>query len=348
MIDDMNKVLESQIGGIGGDECKYVDTSNEPKSLGKAKYHGADAEKSIKEEARKRVEEAIDNARLSTPIRGGYIEMNVDELGDRAVFYPEGWKFYIKPATVDDIKNWSSIDEERIDQVNDVFNEIIRSCVKIVDRDGVTVGWNKLNSWDRFWFLLKVREYTFDKGEKAITYSETCPECDAAVTYELKASSLLYDLPDKDIIEKHWDREDRVWIINPKDYDVNGPIIKFYVPTLEKDAAIFTWLLKRQQEGKKINETFVKFLPWLLQKVSRDEKVTEKFIGDCEGVYKTWSADMFSLVDDIIRNIQIIPADRLKTICEHCGEEVSDPIKFPNGIRGLFTVSGGHKKFGSK
>ena len=24
----MNKVLESQIGGIGGDECKYVDTSD--------------------------------------------------------------------------------------------------------------------------------------------------------------------------------------------------------------------------------------------------------------------------------------------------------------------------------
>lgn len=132
-MDDMNKILESQIGGIGEDEPRFEpELRDEPKSLGKAKYHGA-AEKDTKEEARKRVEEAIDSARLNaTPIRGGYIEMNIDELGDRAVFYPEGWKFYIKPATVDDIKNWSSIDEERIDQVNDVFNEIIRSCANIV------------------------------------------------------------------------------------------------------------------------------------------------------------------------------------------------------------------------
>lgn len=334
---DFDREMERQIGDMGG--------SVQEEGLGKARYRGTAAEKARKDDARERVDEAIAAA---GPIRGGYIELDAGEMGERAEFYPSGWKFYIKPATVDDIKNWSSIDEERIDQINDVFNEIIKSCVKVADENGVTVGWNKINSWDRFWFLLKIREYTFDKGEKEIRYEETCPECDQPVEYSLTAASLLFDLPDRAVIDRHWDRERREWMVNPKDYDVNGPVIHFYAPTLEKDAAIFQWLMKRQQEGKKINETFVKFLPWMLAKVSRDEKVTERFILECEGTYKMWNTDMFSLADEVLRNIQIVPAERLRTICPHCGEEVSDPIRFPNGIRGLFTVSGGHKKFGSK
>lgn len=342
--DNMNNPLESAIGGLGGDPS--VDT---PIGLGKAKYHGHEEED--RAAVRERVTSAIASSQTSltaNPIRGGYIEIDPTELGERGEFYPSGWKFYVKPASVDDIKNWSSIDEERIDQVNDVFNEIIRSCVKTVDGYGVTMGWNKINSWDRFWFLLKVREYTFDKGEKELKYTEECPECGEPVIYTLTSSSLSFDLPDRDVIDRHWNRESREWIIDPKEYDVNGPTLHFYAPTIEKDQVIFNWLLKRQNEGKKINETFVKFLPWLLKRVSKDENVNEKFITEAEGTYKMWNKDMFALVDDIIRNIQITPGDKLKTLCEHCEEEVASPIRFPDGVRGLFAVSSGHKKFGSK
>ena len=142
-----------------------------------------------------------DNPDNVIPISQGWIPIDKSEMGKRAMFYPESYEFYVRPATVQAIKNWTAIDEERYDVINKVFNEIIKMCVKITD-NGVPISWGMINSWDRFWFILKVREYTFANGESKIEFEDTCSECDEDVTYELKSSSLFYEFPDDDIIEK--------------------------------------------------------------------------------------------------------------------------------------------------
>ncbi len=329
----MDQALEAQIGDLGGKPI----TPNEPKDLGHAKYFGAQPE-----------ERSEANKVVDFPIRGGYIELDRTEMGNRSAFYPSDWKFMIKPASVDDIKNWSSIDEERVDQVNEVFNEILKSCLKITNGSGEAVSWNKLNSWDRFWMLLKIREYTFEKGEKKIAYDDECSQCGEMVHYELTASALDFKVPDQDIIDRYWDGDRREWTVNPKEYDVAGPVLHFYPPTIEKDNVVFKWLYTRAQEGKKINESFSRFLPWMLQRVSKDDKVNEKFIVDCEATYKGWGMNLFGLCNEILDTIQIVPAEKLNALCPHCGEEVQSQIQFPDGIRGLFAVSGGRKKFGQK
>lgn len=330
------KILEEQIGDLGSAEPVNTKTD-----LGHAKYFG---------NTHDRGDDTLsgDDKSKETPIRGGYIEVSKDEMGDRALFYPSGWKFMIKPATVDDVKNWSSIDEERIEQVNEVFNEVLKSSLKITAENGETVSWNKINSWDRFWFLLKIREYTFDKGERKIAYDDECPHCGEKVGFELKASNLRFTVPDRDIIARYWDSERREWTINPKEYDVAGPVLHFYPPTIEKDNVVFKWLYSRAQDGKKLNESFSRFLPWLLNRVSKDDKVNEKFIVDCEATYKGWGLELFGLCDEILSTIQVAPDEKLLAICSHCGEEVESQIQFPNGIRSLFAVSGGRKKFGQK
>lgn len=327
----IDQALEEQIGDLGGKQ-------EIPKDLGHAKYFG-----NHQEETPTKSGNVVD-----LPIRGGYIELDRSEMGDRSAFYPADWKFMIKPASVDDIKNWSSIDEERVDQVNEVFNEVIKSCMKITTGSGETISWNKINSWDRFWVLLKIREYTFEKGEKKIAYDDECTSCGEKVRYELTAGSLDFRVPDQDIIDRYWDGERREWAVNPKEYDVTGPVIHFYPPTIEKDNVVFKWLYTRSQDGKKINEAFARFLPWMLQRVSKDDKVNERFIADCEATYKGWGMDMFGLCNEILETIMIVPAEKLNSICPHCGEEVQSQIQFPDGIRGLFSVSGGRKKFGQK
>ena len=277
----------------------------------------------------------------------GWIDVDKSLLGERAQFYPEDWQFRIRPATVEAIRNWSTIDDTNVSVVDDVFNEVIKSCVAIVSSNG-PMPWGNIRSWDRFFFLLLVRKYTYVQGERKIEYEEDCPNCDNPVKYNLVSEALMYDLPDPEVM-KYFDKNEQRWIIDPEEFGLNmtQPII-FYLPTLEKDAAIKAWAINRYQEKKKIDNVFVKFLSWMAPKISKDETIAQRQIKEYEMKFKSWDADTFSFMNEVINNIMITPLSKLTMTCPICGEEVTSDVRFPNGIRDLFAVSGGHKKFGKK
>ena len=79
------------------------------------------------------------------------------------------------------------------------MNEIVRSCVSIFDENtNMAVSWDKINSWDRFWFVLKIREYTFVHGESRVEFTDSCSECDEDIDFELTANGLFYEFPDEE------------------------------------------------------------------------------------------------------------------------------------------------------
>lgn len=283
----------------------------------------------------------------SADYRLGWIDVDKKVLGERALFYPEDWQFRIRPATVEAIRNWSTIDDTNVSVVDDVFNEVIKSCVAIVSSNG-PIPWGNIRSWDRFFFLLLVRKYTYLQGERKIQYEEDCPNCDNPVTYVLNSESLMWDMPDPEVM-KYFVKEEQRWIIDPEEFDLEmtQPII-FYLPTLEKDAAIKAWVINRYQDKKKVDNVFIKFLAWMAPKISKDETIANRQIKEYEMKFKSWDADTFGFMNDVINNITVTPLSKLKLKCPICGEEVTSDVRFPNGISDLFSVSGGHKKFGKK
>ena len=305
-------------------------------------------------EASKRLDETAhisrtgENLFANAELREGWIPVDRELMGTRSYFYPQEWQFRIRPATVEAIRNWSNIDENNIIGMDDVFNEILKSCISIVTPDG-QIPWGNINSWDRFYFLLLIREYTFIQGERKLKYEEDCPECDNTVEFELTSSSLMYEFPDEEII-KYYDIDNRCWTIDPEEYDVDAPTMKLYLPTLEKDANIKKWLIDRIQNNpnKKNDQAFLRFLPWLTPKISKDLDVAKKQIKDIEFKFKSWDMELFTFMNDVLKNIQVTPKDKLITTCPTCGEEVTAQIRFPNNVSDLFNVSNKHRKFGSK
>lgn len=342
-------VLESQIGREG----------SEPMSLGTLRRipgqqeELTESEKSSMEDFLKRSESAhakrFGDTRESegNDIASGWIPIDRSELGLRDMFYPEDWEFRIRPAEVEAIKNWSSIDENNIAVTNSVFNEIMKACVSIKTPAG-KLPWGKINTWDRFWFLIKAREYTFAKGEAALNYDEDCPECGAQVFFDLKPENLVYEFPDEEVVKKHWNQEERAWIIDPTEYDIDMPVQYLYVPTLEKDEAILQWAYAQAQMNKQISEPLLRFLPWMLKKSSKDPDTMDKMVREVKREFNSWDTDMFNFMDEVLRNIVINPSEKLKQICPNCGEEVQASVRFPNGIRSLFAVQNKHRKFGTK
>lgn len=283
-------------------------------------------------------------------IREGWIPVDKSLLGKRALFYPEEWEFRIRPATVEAIRNWSNIDDENAIVIDDVFNEIIKSCVSIVGVGGRPIPWGNIRSWDRFFFLLLVREYTFKNGEQKVKYEDECPECENPIEFELTSQSLLYEYPDDEVM-KYWSREDGCWYIDPQEFDLEGEsAIVLYPPTLEKDANIKAWTINKVQENqnRRIDQTFYRFASWLTPKIAKDLTIAKKQLKELEMKYKSWDVSMFSFMDDVIRNIIVTPQTKLIINCPICGEEVTSDIRFPHSIKELFAVKTKFKKFGSK
>ena len=290
-----------------------------------------------------------ENVFENAEIRDGWLDYDRALLGERDLYYPANWEFRVRPATVEAIRNWSTIDDENFNVIDDVFNEMIKSCLKIINRaNGQPIPNTKLNSWDRFNFILTIREYSMESGEKVIRLTEDCPSCDNPVEFELKSSTLMYDMPDPELL-RYYDQETQTWTIDPNEYDVEWPqAIKLYLPTLQKEMAIKQWMINKIQNKKKVDQVFLKFLPWMAPSISADQTVAENQIKQYKMQFDSWNVDMFSLMDDIIKNITVTPNQKLITKCPTCGEEVTTDIRFQDGVSGLFNRSSRRKKFGKK
>lgn len=321
----------------------YIGTKLQHSIGGRQQFDKEQDQKLISEKKLSRIGESIQK---NSDFRDGWIDVDKRLLGDRAIFYPENWQFRIRPATVEAIRNWSAIDDENALSVDDVFNEILKSCLSIVTPMG-PLPWGNIRSWDRFFFILLIREYTFVQGESKLEFTEDCPNCDNPVTFTLTSTALDYEMPDPEVMGMY-DKDEQTWLIIPENYDVDAEPLTLYLPTLEKDANIKAWLIQRYQEKKKIDNIFIKFLPWLAPKISKDQTIANRQIREYEMKFKSWDTEMFSLMDDVIRNIIVTPATSIISSCPVCGEEVTTQIRFQNGVKSIFSMANKHKKFGKK
>lgn len=370
----LEEAMASQIGNLGGPEAMDdrladdVDVSSIPteeeavqkresmvgQRLQKYGHQGSSQEEIselVKEKHLTRRGASIADMNANSDIREGWMTVDRALLGERDVFYPETWEFRIKPATVEAIRNWSTIDDENPNSVDIVFDEILKSCLSIRTPKG-PLPWNQINTWDRFFFVLLIREYTFINGDSKVEFTRECSNCESEVTFTLSSQSLMYDLPDAEVMDKYF-RDERIWHIIPSDYDLPYPDeeILLYVPTREKDANIKNYIISKVQEdpNSKIDRVFLKFLPWMLPKVSKDVNIAKGQIRKAESEYKQWDIDMFEFMDNVLTNITVTPATTLLGVCEACGEEVTAPIQFPDGIASLFHRNDKvTKRFGKK
>ena len=309
-------------------------------------------------EERERDKEFIKSQNLSrigqkigdtTRVREGWLPVDRSLLGERDIFYPSDWSFYIRPATVEAIRNWSMIDDQNGNSIDEVFNEVLKTCLQIKDSTDRPIPWHNICSWDRFFFLLLVREYTFQDGESNISYYEDCPECETPVEFNLTSDALMYDMPDEEVIS-YYDQTSRTWAIDPSEYEVEGDPITLYVPTLEKDANIKAWMIRKLQENRnaKIDPVFIRFVSWMTPKISKDDEISKRQMKQLKTAFDSLSIDQFEFMDEVLKNIIVTPKTKLIAKGSRCGEEVTSDIRFPNGVSGLFHIQSKRRKFGKK
>lgn len=261
----------------------------------------------------------------------------LDCLPSLGRFYPDNTRISIRAARVDEIREFSAIDETDIKDVTDKLTYMVSQCVKVY-YGNVPGSYRDLLAADRIVLVLKIRELTFLDGMSSIKLPVPANACETVGckpqdTITFNSTKLNFKTPSPEI-EKYYDSVNKCYNVRTKSFG----IITLFPPSIGVTSIISNWIVEQANESKKIDAALTEILQYL---VGDWRKLNSKSIFNIMGELSTWPTEKFTLVIRLIEKINIGIEFELKERCETCGGEITVPITFPDGYKSLFipTVS---------
>ena len=266
-----------------------------------------------------------------------YHNIPLDCLPSLGRFYPDNTRISIRAARVNEIREFSAIDENDIKDVTDKLTYMVSQCVKVY-YGNVPGSYRDLLSADRIVLILKIREITFLDGMSSIKLPVPANACETIGckpqdTIVFNSTKLNFLTPSNEL-EKYYDSVNKCYNIRTKSFGV----ITLYPPTIGVTSIVTNWIVEQAKEEKKFDVALTELLQYL---VGNWRRLNGKSIFDTLGELSAWSTEKFTLVYRLIEKLNIGIEFELKDKCETCGGEITVPITFPDGYKSLFvpTVS---------
>ena len=260
----------------------------------------------------------------------GWIRIKPEALPSQGAFYATGTEITIRAASASEIRHWSTIDDDDLLSLDDALNRIVDKCCKVKFPRGMG-SFKDLKEIDRFYIVFAIREYTFKKGENNLSVTFKCKKCDNQETLTITKEMLSYYIPAPEL-QARFSEAERCFHLKLS----NGEEIRLYLPTLGIMSFIKGYIKDKHSRGEDYDKAFLKWAPFLFAdwRILNDA-VYHKSLQDSY----VWSLDKISVVDWFVDQMQkTIKAELLYT-CKTCGAEVTAPLNFPGGIKGLFLIS---------
>lgn len=263
----------------------------------------------------------------------GYIEIFPDAFPTQGLFYPSNTRFFVRAATVEAIRHFSTIDETSPFSVNEGLIDVIKMCL-LIKTQGKPLTYKDIKDDDRIHIILAIREVTFVRGENKLAVKVEC-SCGKENEIEVRNSSFRRADP-VDEIMRYYDENGKRFVFKTKSF---GDII-ITPPSIGIATIVTDYIQKLGAEGKtkakQMDMSFIKMLPFLVQ----DYRMTdEKAIKRMHVEFLSWGPEKFQFMNALVEKIRLGVKETLFSSCEQCGEEITTPVTFPGGIRSLFVVS---------
>lgn len=266
-----------------------------------------------------------------------YHNIPLDCLPSLGRFYPDDTRISIRAARVDEIREFSAIDENDIKDVTDKLTYMVSQCVKVY-YGNIPGSYRDLLAADRIVLILKIREITFLDGMSSIKLPVPAGACETVgckpqdtVIFNSTKLDFTTTAPE---LEKYYDSVEKCYNIRTKSFGT----ITLFPPSIGVTSIVTNWIVEQAKEEKKIDAALTEILQYL---VGNWRRLNSKSIFNMLGELSTWSTEKFTLVYRLIEKINIGIEFELKDKCETCGGEITVPISFPSGYKSLFvpTVS---------
>jgi hypothetical protein len=264
----------------------------------------------------------------------GHQRLNLSLLPSKGRFYRDDFEIFIRAARVGEIRDFSTVDENNIRDVDDKLNGIIINCTKVMY--GPQRGsYKDILEEDRIYVLLAIRELTFKEGEQKLLMPVTKKSCKNSTcksqeSVELRTNNLQFSIPE-DILEKYYDSYNRCYSIETKNYGV----ITMAPPTIGVMRAITDYVRVKEEKGQPWDKSMLSILPYL-QREWRGW--VEKDIFAAITSFQGWDSTKYSIIYRLAEQMKIGVKPEMNFPCQSCGEEVTVPLSFPGGIKALFII----------
>jgi hypothetical protein len=274
---------------------------------------------------------SYENAMSDEPaLLPGYHEIWASNFPSKGIFYPENARFFIRAASVKEIRHFSTINEQDPFSIDEALNEVLKGCL-MMRYPGKQASFKDLKEEDRIYIIMTIRDLTFVNGENKIGINRNCTECGHENEFVIGKDS--FDptiLPDT--IMKYYDEEKRIFVVQTK----SSGTIELAPPSVGVMMETTKFIRKQQEEGKKLDQSFLKILPYLQVEW---RGFTSDRIKNLEIESMQWSDTKFQTYNSLTEMARVGVKEIMRTDCVKCGTEVTTPISFPGGIKSLFVIS---------
>lgn len=262
----------------------------------------------------------------------GWHNIPIQDLPSAGLFYADDAEVAIKSAKVQEIRHFSTIDENDPFDIDDKLNFVVDKCLK-VRLNGVMASWKDLKDEDRFYLIFAIRDLTFKEGENKLMINLACTEMDCKTTDKIELKNGIFDYYKiEGKLMNYYDQEEKCFAFDSE------KVGKFnlYVPSLGVTSFIKNYVKKKQQAGESYDLSFVKVAPfvfgdWRLLNDASYQGMEQESFG--------WNKQKFSAIHNLTEKIRFGVKLSVTQNCSECGAEVTAPLTFPNGVKSLFVIS---------
>lgn len=257
----------------------------------------------------------------------GWQALDIKSLPSKGLFYPDGTKIFVRAATGGEIKHWSTMNVEKLEEVDEHINYIIEKCCKISipGNDHMGGNWKDLNDIDRMYILFAIRDFTFPAGNNELMFNVS----ENKQIPILKDNIDFVNLPEE--LMRYYNEDERCFTLRFK----SGKVINLYITTLGVGNWLKNYVYQKQNSREQIDQDFLLYAPLLIKSYRKfSTRAYEEMIEESShwGVAE-WSA--LSHFRDIIMS-QTEPMIRYE---DEAGVERTAPLTFRGGFKSIFTIS---------
>jgi hypothetical protein len=103
----------------------------------------------------------------------GFISLKMEDLPSMGKFYPINSSISIRAARVEEIKDFSIIDDTNIIDMDEKLSALLLNCV-IFSKPNQKLSYKDLLEEDKLYIILSIRELTFKNGESKMLSKVSC------------------------------------------------------------------------------------------------------------------------------------------------------------------------------
>ena len=266
----------------------------------------------------------------------------LENLPSRGMFYPNGAEITIKAATVAEIRQWSTIDEADLLDVDDKLNYVIEKCCRLKIKGGQQwLSWRDISELDRLALIFMIQELTFPADQNSIYIKFQCPgPCADEEKWEeeikIKSPMMTFiDYPN-DVMNYY---SESLKCFEVRSEKLNETFY-LYMPTIGAVEKLRARITEGRKQGRKPDAAFVPIAPYLIQDWNSFNQEAYQQLAQSSF---SWHINKFTFIKKFTEKIENARNSSVSTLCPKCGKPVSSPLFSKSGftVKDIFLISGG-------